>query len=162
MKSVFRAWSLTGLVVFAAAPALADERIAAIIDAAETAFNQAYADNDLETYFSFYADDATLMTSDGKQQTVKQYYDEWRALIEAGGGVIEADARHPRTIRVIGDHTAIVMFNDFPGTYRYPTDTPGEFVTVTSVWTETDVWSLVGGEWKIVHVHYHDATVGAE
>lgn len=160
MKLSSTACSLVGLFALVSAPAIADEDIAAIIDAAEVAFNQAYADNDLETYFSFYAEDATLMTADGQLQTVQQYYDEWSALIAAGGGVTDVDPRHPRTIRVIDDSTVIVLFNNFPGTYRYPTETPGEFVSGTSIWTETDVWSLVDGAWKIVHIHFHDATVG--
>ena len=160
MKQSRPGWSLFAIFALLTSPAVADEDIAAIIDAAETAFNQAYADNDLETYFSFYADDATLMTADGQLQTVQQYYDEWSALIAAGGGVTAADPNHPRTIRVIDDSTVIVLFNDFPGTYRYPTETPGEFVSSTSIWTETDVWSLVDGAWKIVHIHFHDATAG--
>ena len=160
MKLLIPALSLVGFLALATTPATADEDIAAIIDAAETAFNQAYADNDLETYFSFYASDATLMTADGQLQTVQQYYDEWSALIAAGGGVTAVDPNHPRTIRVIDDSTVIVLFNDFAGSYRYPTETPGEFVSDTAIWTETDVWSLVDGAWKVVHIHFHDATAG--
>jgi ketosteroid isomerase-like protein len=157
MYKVTRTWSLIGLVLLVSVPVYGDDDIAAAVDAAESAFNQAYADNDIETYFSFYADDATLMTTDGQLQPVQVYYDEWKALINAGGGVVEVDPNHPRTIRVIDDNTVIVLFNDFPGTYRYPTDTAGAFTTVTNVWTETDVWSRIDGEWKVVHIHFHDA-----
>ena len=56
------------------------------LHAAIEAFNTGYATNDVETYFGFYADDATVYFY-GARQDMAAYHEEWIALMEAGGGV---------------------------------------------------------------------------
>ena len=53
------------------------------VRAAAIDFNDAYEANDIERYFSYYTDDAVLYWS-GERQDVGAYYEEWRAMIEAG------------------------------------------------------------------------------
>ena len=49
-------------------------------------FNEAYERNDLDKYFSNYADDLTQWFESGRV-TLEQYKTDWYALIESGGGV---------------------------------------------------------------------------
>ena len=56
------------------------------LHAAIKAFDRAYANNDVERYFSFYADDATVYFG-GARQDISAYHEMWTALMEAGGGV---------------------------------------------------------------------------
>jgi len=51
------------------------------------AFDTAYATNDIETYFGFYADGATVYFY-GARQDISAYKKEWSAMKDAGGGVV--------------------------------------------------------------------------
>ncbi|MBT3623342.1 MAG: hypothetical protein HN526_04525, partial [Gammaproteobacteria bacterium] len=53
------------------------------LHAAIKAFDHAYANNDVEKYFSFYAEDATVYFS-GARQDIAAYHKLWIGLIEAG------------------------------------------------------------------------------
>lgn len=142
------------------APAVDEAAAMQDVDAAVTGMLQAYAANDVETYFAFFADDATLMTNGGRIQPVAEYHDGWAKLIGGGGGVVSVDADAPRTVRLAENgKTAIVLTEGIPATYRFPDPSnDGEFNTVDNVWTESVVWSNFDGTWKIEHFHYHDAT----
>ena len=148
--------SIAGIAVVAAEDDKAAVR--AEVDSAATALNEAYGANDVERYFSFFADDAILVTSDGQEQSVDEYYAEWKSLIVAGGGVSDIDVDFPRSIRLTADaNTAVVHQLSWPISYRLlgGSDTSG-FVNTTIVYAITDVWSKIDGTWKVVHTHYHE------
>ena len=56
------------------------------LHAAIKAFDDAYSSNDVETYFGFYAEGATVYFY-GVRQDVSAYHKEWIAIMAAGGGV---------------------------------------------------------------------------
>ena len=58
----------------------------AALYAAIKAFDHAYANNDVEDYFSFYADDVTAYFGDGRVD-IAAYHKMWIDLMAAGGGV---------------------------------------------------------------------------
>ena len=80
------------LTLFAAAlisfSAVADQHSSLEAEVLDTVkvFNEAYADNDVERYFSYFAKDADMYWS-GARQTVSGYHEEWAATIDAGGAV---------------------------------------------------------------------------
>jgi ketosteroid isomerase-like protein len=129
------------------------------LDAAIAGMLGAYGSNDVEAYFGFFADDATLMTSGGRIQPVAEYHESWTELIGGGGGVASVDANAPRTVRMLADGAAAVVATEaLPASYRYPDgQNDGEFVVSNNVWTTSITWAKVDGAWKIMHYHYHDA-----
>ena len=119
------------------------------LDAAITAFNKGYATNDVDTYFGFYADDATVYFY-GARQDMAAYYEEWVAMMEAGGGV-EMNEMSDLTVQVMpcGDVAIATYFVD--NRTRYP---DGTKPTVKAF--ETDVWQKIDGNWKIISLHYSE------
>lgn len=132
---------------------LSDEervRIEREILALEDRLDRAYRSNDLDTYWSFYADDLTQIWDIG-YVSLEQYKREWTALVEGGGGVVETQTQDIR-VRVgpTGD-TAVVtylMVADYQGANGNVTE--GRFY-------ETDVWFRRDGRWQIVHYHFSSA-----
>jgi len=125
---------------------------AEVMDAAE-AFDAAYASNDVETYFSFYTDDAVVYFY-GARQKVSDYKEEWTASIEAGGGV-EKNEMSDLHVQVMpsGDVAIITSFID--------NRTRSEDGTTTTVRAfETDIWQKIDGEWKVVGLHYSEIPPG--
>ena len=119
------------------------------LHAAIKAFDRAYANNDVDTYFGFYADDATVYFG-GARQDISAYHEMWTALMEAGGGV-ELNEMSDLQVQVIpgGDVAVVTSFID--NRTRSPDDT-----TATSRAFETDVWQKIDGKWKIISLHYSD------
>jgi ketosteroid isomerase-like protein len=119
---------------------------------------QAYADNDVEAYFGFFADDAMMLTNQGVHKPASQYHEEWSSLIAAGGGVVSIDPNFPRSIRIGDDgKTAIVSIASIPASYRFPDGSDaGKFNNASYKWAETIVWTKNDGNWKLVHFHFHD------
>jgi ketosteroid isomerase-like protein len=109
--------------------------------------NGTYAENDLDGYFSFYAEDATLIW--GRSRTsVADYSKSWHELIGGGGGVEKNDITDIQVRVIPGGDVAI-------STYHLEVNTrsvDGEVSKVTAI--ETDVWQKRDGAWKIVSVHY--------
>jgi len=121
------------------------------VRAAAIAFNTAYADNKLDEYFAFYVDDATLMSPDGSIQTVAEYYAEWKEFLASGGGVARLSSFEPTSIRTSADGlSAVTYFTSDTSVY---VDADGK--ETGSDFAETDIWWKIGGEWKVVHIHYH-------
>ncbi|MDE0755135.1 MAG: nuclear transport factor 2 family protein [Woeseiaceae bacterium] len=155
---------IAGLIACSAptgeAPVADTEAARAQVDTAVTAMYQAYADNDTETYFSFFADDAMMLTDGGAEQPATEYEESWSSLIAAGGGVVSYDPNFPRSIRVSDDgKTAVVLVAGVPASYRFPDDSEaGKFNDASNVWAETIVWTENDGDWKLVHFHYHDVS----
>ena len=119
------------------------------LHAAIKAFDHAYATNDVETYFSFYADDATVYFY-GARQDVAAYHELWTALMEAGGGV-ELNEMSDLKVQVMpcGDVAIATSFVD-----NRTCDPDGTKSTVKAF--ETDVWQKIDGDWKIISLHYSE------
>lgn len=113
------------------------------------AFNDAYGSNRVEDYFHYYADDASLYF-DGARQDVQDYHDEWAAMIDGGGGV-ERNELSDLQVRVMpgGDVALASYFID------YRLRTPNGDVSAAKAF-ESDVWQRIGGDWKIVGLHYSE------
>lgn len=129
--------------------AVADQHGAAEAEVrdAVNAFNGAYARNDVEGYFAYFADDGDMFWA-GARQTASGYHQEWSATIEAGGAVEKNDTSDLQ-IRVLpGGNAAIVSFF-----IDYRMRTPdGEVVEEKAF--ETEVWEKIDGAWKVVGLHY--------
>ncbi|MFT7289271.1 MAG: ketosteroid isomerase-like protein [Halieaceae bacterium] len=117
------------------------------LHAAIKAFDHAYATNDVEKYFSLYADDASVYFGDGRVD-MAAYHDMWTALMEAGGGV-ELNEMSDLQVQLMpgGDIAIATSFID--NRTRSPNGT-----TSTSRAFETDVWQKIDGKWKIISLHY--------
>ena len=119
------------------------------VRAASEAFDRAYATNDVEGYFGFYAEGATVYFF-GARQDLSAYHEEWTAMMEAGGGV-EMNETSDVVIQMMpGDEVAIVT-SFIDNRTRSP---EGEVSTVRAF--ETDVWQKIDGEWKIISLHYSE------
>ena len=110
-------------------------------------FDHAYATNDVETYFGYYAEDATVYFY-GARVDVDAYHEEWTAMMEAGGGV-EKNEMSDLKVQVLpcGDVAVATSFID--NITRAPDGTKS-----TSRAFETDVWQKIDGDWKIISLHY--------
>jgi ketosteroid isomerase-like protein len=116
------------------------------ISAAYASFNEAYATNDVDTYFGFYAEDATVYFY-GERQDVAAYREEWQALMDAGGGVEKNETSDLHVQLMPGGDVAIVTyFVDNRTRYLEGMNEERAF--------ETDVWQRTEGAWKIVSLHY--------
>jgi len=115
--------------------------------AAIQAFDHAYATNDTDTYFGYYAEDATVFFS-GDRQSLAEYAQSWPQLMEAGGGV-EKNEMSDLKVQVMpgGDVAISTAFID--NITRSP---DGSKDTIRAF--ETDVWQKIDGEWKVISLHY--------
>lgn len=129
-------------------PAVADQRGAAEAELREVvvAFNEAYADNDLELYFSHFAEDADMYWS-GARHTTAAYRDDYTATVEAGGAV-EKNEVSDLVIRMLPGNEAAVA--SFFIDYRFRN--PGGEITVEQAF-ETEIWEKIDGAWKLVGMH---------
>ena len=146
MSSSYTALSL--LLMHLALAASAENHVAIPRDltAAYTSFNEAYATNDVDTYFGFYAGNATVYFY-GERQDLAAYREEWHSLMDAGGGVEKNDTSDLRVqLMPSGDVAIVTSFID--NRTRYPEGINEERAF------ETDVWQKVDGAWKIVSLHY--------
>ena len=139
--------TLTAL--FLCLPVLADDhgKLKAEVMAAAEAFNESYATNDVETYFGFYAEDAQAWWY-GERVDMDAYYDEWTAMIDAGGGV-ETNTMSDIKIQILPSKDVAIVSAFIDNTTR----TPDGAVEAAKAF-ETDVWRNIDGEWKIVHLHF--------
>ena len=121
----------------------------AALHAAIKAFDHAYANNDVEDYFSFYADDATVYFGDGRVD-MAAYHEMWIGLMAAGGGV-ERNEMSDLQVQVmpIGDVAIATSFID-------NRTRSADGTTSTSKAFETDVWQKIDGKWRIISLHYSD------
>ena len=119
------------------------------LHAAIKAFDKAYATNDVDIYFGFYDDDATVYFY-GARQDIAAYHEEWIAMMEAGGGV-EMNEMSDLKVQVMpcGDVAIATSFVD--NRTRNP---DGSTSTVKAF--ETDVWQKIDGKWKIISLHYSE------
>jgi len=115
--------------------------------AAIQAFDHAYATNDTDTYFDYYAESATVFFS-GDRQDLAEYAESWPKLMEAGGGV-EKNEMSDLKVQVLpgGDVAVSTAFID--NITRSP---DGSKDAIRAF--ETDVWQKIDGEWKVISLHY--------
>lgn len=127
-------------VIFAAEPE--DEIRALVVE-----FNHAYLQNELDKYFDFYADDATLWFNSGRS-TLSAYREGWYELIDAGGGVRKNTLSDIRIQMSPGGDAAIATYQ-----VEVQTEYPGNNLSSQQA-HETDVWFKTADGWRISHVHY--------
>ena len=122
---------------------------AAEVTDAVKAFNGAYANNEVETYFSYYADDAMVYFY-GARQDLGAYHEEWAAMVEAGGAVEKNELSDIR-VQVMpgGDIAVATYFVDYR--LRMP---DGEISASKAF--ESEVWRKIDGDWKIINLHYSE------
>ena len=118
------------------------------LHAAIKAFDHAYANNDVEIYFSFYADDAVVYVGGGSRVDMAAYHDMWTELMEAGGGV-ELNEMSDLQVQVRPDGDIAIATSFIDNRTRSPDGT-----TSTSRAFETNVWQKIDGKWKIISLHY--------
>lgn len=115
--------------------------------AAIQAFDSAYATNDTDTYFGYYAEDATVFFS-GDRQSLAEYAESWPQFMEAGGGV-EKNEMSDLKVQVLPGGDVAVSTAFIHNITRAP---DGSKNTIRAF--ETDVWQKIDGEWKVISLHY--------
>ena len=135
---------LSGLSTFARADSKAD------IDQLEKDFNAAYATNDLDKYFGYYAEDAILWFPEGRTD-VPSYKKMWTAYIKNGAQLQAATLSDYHLKWSPQGDAAIVSY-----LLRVKTLEADKKVT-NELFQETDVWFKTTGGWKIAQVHYSPA-----
>jgi ketosteroid isomerase-like protein len=137
-------------LLFLSIPAPSSAGPSADIRRLENDFNAAYAANELDRYFGFYADDAILWFPEGRTD-VPAYKKEWTEYIK-GGAALERAKLSDLHLRVspLGD-TAIASY-----LLQVRTREGNKSVT-DEEFQETDVWFKTAAGWKITHVHYSPA-----
>lgn len=117
------------------------------IRALEQQMNDAYAKNDLQSYFSYYAQDFTQWLPEGRSDLDK-YKRQWQAYISAGNAVQAAEVRE-LLLRVAPSEDAAVA------SYILYVKTKGADGKITEEESqETDVWFKRDGGWKVVALHF--------
>jgi ketosteroid isomerase-like protein len=115
--------------------------------ALETKMNEAYAANDLPTYFAYYSPDFTQWLPEGRTD-LPQYERQWTAFIQKGNRVesYEISDMHIQ----VGPSADVVVASYLLGVkIRSP---KGEVSDECN--HETDVWFKRDGAWKVAHLHY--------
>ena len=138
---------LTVLVLPLSAAAGDDAR--SEVEAASTAFNKAYATNDVATYMGFYAEGAVVYWF-GERQDLAAYHEEWAAMIEAGGGV-EVNELSDKIFQVLPGGEVVIASYFVDNTTRSP---DGEKTSARAY--ESEVWQKIDGHWKVVSLHYSE------
>ncbi len=111
------------------------------------AFNRAYELNDLNAYFRFYQNDATLWFNQDFV-TAESYKKDWYQLVESGGGV-EKNIVSDLEVKVSPTADAAVSAYRLEVQTRMP---DGQITRDLS--QESDTWFKTDGEWRIAHIHY--------
>jgi ketosteroid isomerase-like protein len=134
-------------VSLSAAAATSEEAAVEEVIKHVVAFNGAYERNELDAYFAFYAEDATLWFGPGRTR-LADYKQEWYQLIEKGGGVEKNVISDLHVQMGPGNTTAVA-------TYQIDVHTRMADGKVTEDHAhESDVWFLGDGQWLIAHIHY--------
>jgi len=117
------------------------------IRALEQQMNEAYARNDMQTYFSYYAQDFTQWLPEGRTD-LDRYKREWMAYLSAGNSVQAAEVRE-LLIRVApGEDAAVASY------ILHVTTKAADGKVTEEENQETDVWFKRDGAWKVVALHY--------
>ena len=101
----------------------------------------------LEKYFSYYADDMSVLHQSGRWSK-DSYYKMWSALNARGGGVASAKIEDLQVqVSPLGD--AAITTYEMPVIERFPGGVmpAGESPNVT--WNMSEVWYKVKGKWVV-------------
>lgn len=142
VPTLFAVIALLALPAFVSATEPEDEIRALVVE-----FNDAYLQNELNKYFDFYADDATLWFNSGRS-TLASYRDGWYELIDAGGGVRKNTISDIRIQMSPGGDAAIATYQ-----VEVETEYPGNKFSRQQA-HETDIWFKTADGWRLSHVHY--------
>jgi ketosteroid isomerase-like protein len=113
------------------------------------AFNGAYANGEVDTYFGYYADDAMVYFY-GARQDLMAYHDEWAEMVEAGGAVEKNELSDIRVqVMPSGDVAVASYFVD------YRLRAPDGEISASKAF-ESEVWRKIDDEWKIINLHYSE------
>jgi ketosteroid isomerase-like protein len=116
----------------------------------EQKFNAAYAANELDVYFSYYAPDMIQWLPEGRTD-LPGYKKDWTSYIAAGNRVEAADVLELE-VKVSPNRDAVVAAYIL----RVRTKLANGQVT-DEEFQETDVWFKRDGAWKIAALHYSPA-----
>jgi ketosteroid isomerase-like protein len=110
-------------------------------------FNQAFADNDPERYFSFMAEELTVLTPGNPYRVEGLAADraEFEFSLRAGYSRVEFFQALQPSVQVFGDTAVVSYFSR--GRYG-----PAGQARL-AYYKETDVLVRREGAWKIVHIH---------
>jgi ketosteroid isomerase-like protein len=139
-------------LLLAAGEAVQIDKTAKEVEGLVVAFNQAYERNDLEKYFSYYADDVTQWFETGRAE-LADYKKSWHELIQGGGGVEKNTLSDIRIQVSPGGEAAVATYVVDVVTRAVDGKKTKERAY------ETDVWYKRDGKWKIVHLHYNSKEV---
>jgi ketosteroid isomerase-like protein len=137
--------SLSGLFLFGNTGAVEKE-----IRTLEDTMNDAYARNDLPTYFSYYATDFVQWLPEGRTDLAK-YKRDWTDYIAAGNKVQAIEIRQMIVKLDTAEDTAVASYILYVKTKL----ADGKITEEEN--QETDIWFKRNGNWKIVALHYSPA-----
>jgi ketosteroid isomerase-like protein len=115
------------------------------LHAAIKGFDHTYTTNDVEKYFNYYAEGATLYMGDDTRQDIAAYHEMWIGLMAAGGGV-EVNDMSKNKVQVMPSGDFAISTSFVNNRTRSPDGT-----THTS---NADVWQKIDGKWKVISLHY--------
>lgn len=137
-------------LLFAALPSASIANAGAVeqqIRANERAMNDAYAANDLDKYFGFYADGMSAIFFN-ERTTLPAYRKSWTDSVHAGN-IVKAVKLDDMQVHVLPAGDVAIA------SYRIDvTNQRANGAVATEKAFETDVWARHKGAWKVVHVHY--------
>jgi ketosteroid isomerase-like protein len=142
-----------------ATPAIAADSTQSVEDEIrrlEKESNAAYAANDLDKYFGYYADDLSAIFYDART-TLPEYRKFWTEYVRTAKQVIVSEKLTDMKIRIApaGD-TAIASYQ-----VDLKSRLAGNRITSEHAF-ETDIWFKRDGVWKLVHVQYSLKTPAPE
>jgi ketosteroid isomerase-like protein len=115
----------------------------------------AYAANDLDTYFSFFADDMTVWwNTDGRydRPTPKSaYVKSWPEFVKKTGG---HESCHTADLRIQAAPAGVAAVASYELTCVFKTAPAGGSRDET--YQMTNVLFLRNGRWQVVHFNWHD------
>ncbi len=115
-------------------------------------FYEAYYDSDFDRYYEFYAQDVVIIDSTGRARTLEEYKIESEEFANAVGDVVResvVDLVPAIWLSPAGDSAVAHWIHPF--VYRTSDGDESTFI-----FAESDVWSKIDGEWKVVHIHYQE------
>ncbi|MDZ4731767.1 MAG: DUF4440 domain-containing protein [Xanthomonadales bacterium] len=141
----------SALVAHMSASVAADNSTLAAIEQEVTeqvmAFNHAYEVNDLDAYFSFYEEGATMWFNTDFV-AIADYQKDWQQMIEQGGGIEKNILSDLRVSVGPGGDAAVASYR-----LEVVTRVPDGNRTRDNS-QESDTWFKRDGEWRIAHLHY--------
>ncbi len=145
LANILMVWAcVLGLSLPAAA---ADSALEKKIEGLEKTMNEAYAKNDLDRYFSYYADDLVAIFYN-ERTTLAAYRKSWTESVKAGNVVTSVNLSD-MNVHVLASGKVVVASYQIEVGNRH-----ADGKTTKEKAFETDVWVIRQGEWKVTHAHY--------